>query len=818
MHSFLQDFRYGLRLLGKNLGLSIVIILILAIGIGASSALYSIIDGAWIHPFPYKYEGQFIVLRAKYPRRDLTSWFFSVPEYFDLRRLNHVFTETAALRHLDMTIEEGDAAERVSVAEATASLFRLTNVPTLLGRTFTVEDDRPGAEKVAVISYRLWQRRYHASPDIVGRQIRMNGQFYSVIGVMPPRYLFWGSDVWVPMGLNPADSDRATRRLWIAGVLRPGLPLERATAALQSWAAQIEKEHLATNPEYGGLRLWAEDVGEAVIGTLRPALLILSAAIGLVLLMSCANVANLLLARASARTREIATRMALGASRARIVRQLLAEALVFPLLGGSLGLLLATWCVPVLMSLIPPSYIAEEAIVAVNYKVLLFTIAVSLVLGLLFSLSPALQSSRPNFNEALKESGRGTMGDRRGNRIRNLLIVTEVALGVVVLTGTGLMIKSYQRLTSLRFGLQPENLVTMRVSLPEARYPQGAKLIAFYEQLQSRLATAPGVEGSAAVTTRPMSERTSTRDLILEGNAPNAGGKLPNASYRVVTPEYHRVMRVPLLQGRLLTLDDNERTRRVAIISKTMAASYWPDSDPVGQRFRLGGASGETANSTAQIDEWITVVGVVGDVAQGSFVGYQDRPEFYLSHLQQPNETRDMALIVRTRSNASTIVPLVRKEVAALDPQLAVFDVLTYDEIIARVFGPKRLALVLLAVFAGIALLLVTIGLYAIIAYSVSQRQQEIGIRISFGAQDRHVLQLIVGQGVRLTLAGIIAGMVAALFLTRLMSSLLFGVTASDPFIFVTVCLVLALLAIAASLIPARRACRLNPIAALRAE
>jgi predicted permease len=818
MPSFLQDFRYGLRLLGKNLGSSIVIILILAVGIGASSALYSIIDGAWIHPFPYKYEGQFIALRAEYPRRDLTSWFFSAPEYFELRRLNHVFTETTALRHLDMTMEEGDAAERVSVAEATASLFRLTNVPTLLGRTFTVEDDRPGAEKVAVISYRLWQRRYNASPDIVGRQIRMNGQFYNVIGVMPPRYLFWGSDVWVPIGLNPADSDRATRRLWIAGVLRPGLPLERATAELQSWVAQFEKEHLATNPEYGGLLLWAEDVGEAVIGTLRPALLILSAAIGLVLLMSCANVANLLLARASARTREIATRMALGASRARIVRQLLAEALVFPLLGGSLGLLLATWCVPVLMSLIPPSYIAEEAIVAVNYKVLLFTIAVSLVLGLLFGLSPALHSSRPNFNEALKESGRGTAGDRRGSRIRNLLIVTELALAVVVLSGTGLMIKSYQRLTSLDFGLQPKNLVTMRVSLPAARYPDAAKLTAFYEQLLSRLTTAPGVEGSAAVSTRPMAERSAARDLVIEGNAPQSAGKLLNASYRVVTPEYHRLMGVPLLQGRFLAPDDNERTRRVAVISRTMAANYWPDSDPIGQRFRLGSLSSETATSPNDTNDWITVVGVVGDVAQGLSLTHRDRPEFYLSYSQQPNETRDMALIVHARSNVSAIVPLARKEVAALDPQLAVFDVLTYDEIIARIFGPKRLALVLLAVFAGIALLLVTIGLYAIIAYSVSQRQQEIGIRISIGAQDRHVLQLIVGQGVRLALAGIIAGMVAALLLTHLMSSLLFGVTASDPFIFATVCLVLALLAIAASLIPARRACRVNPIAALHSQ
>jgi putative ABC transport system permease protein len=818
MPTFLQDFRYGLRLLGKNLGSSIVIILILAIGIGASNAQYSIIDGAWIHPFPYKYEGQFVALRAKYPRRDLTSWFFSAPEYFELRRLNHVFTETAALRHIDMTIEEGDAAERVSVTEATASLFRLTNVPTLLGRTFTVEDDRSGAEKVAVISYRVWQRRYHASPDIVGRQIRMNGQFYSVIGVMPPRYLFWGSDVWVPMGLNPADSDRAMRRLWIAGVLRRGLPLERATAELQSWAAQIEKEHLATNPEYSGLRLWAEDVGEAVIGTLRPALLILSAAIGLVLLMSCANVANLLLSRASARTREIATRMALGASRARIVRQLLAEALVFPLLGGSLGLLFATWCVPVLMSLIPPSYIAEEAVVAVNYKVLLFTIAVSLVLGLLFGLSPALQSSRPNFNEALKESGRGTAGDRRGSRIRNLLIVTEVALAVVVLSGTGLMIKSYQRVTSLDFGLQPDNLVTMRVSLPAARYPDAAKLTAFYERLLSRLEAAPGVEGTAAVSTRPMAERGAARDLVIEGSAPQSAGKLPNASYRVVTPEYHRLMGVPLLQGRFLATDDNERTRRVAVISRTMAASYWPDSDPIGQRFKLGSLSAETATSANETNDWITVVGVVGDVSQGLSLARQDRPEFYLSYRQQPEEIRDMGLIVHARNNVSAIVPLARREVAALDPQLAVFDVLTYDEIIAHVFGPKRLALVLLAVFAGIALLLVTIGLYAIIAYSVSQRQQEIGIRISMGAQDRHVLQLIVGQGVRLTLAGIIAGVGAALLLTRLMSSLLFGVTASDPFIFATVCLILALLAIAASLIPARRACRLNPIAALRSE
>jgi putative ABC transport system permease protein len=819
MNSFLQDFRHGIRLLRKNLASSLVIVLILAIGIGASSSLYSVIDGAWMHPFAYKYRGQFVVLRAKFPRRDLTSWFFSAPEYFDVRRLKHVFTETTALRHVDMNIEEGESSERISVTEATASMFSLTNNPPLLGRTFRADEDQPGGEKVAVISHRLWQHRYQGSRQIINKQIRMNGHFYTVIGVMPPRYLFWGSDVWIPLGLNAAETDRSTRRLWIAGVLAPGMTLERARAELQSFAGQIEREHLATNPEYGGFRVWIEDVGEAIIGTLKPALMILAGAVGLVLLMSCANVANLLLARASARTREIATRMALGAGRGRIVRQLLTEGLALPLIGGSLGFIVAIWCIPLLVSLIPPSYIAEEAEVGVNYKVLLFTVGVSLLLGLIFGLSPALQSSNPNFSESLNESGRGMAGERRGRRIRNLLIITEVAFAVIILTGAGLMIRSYQGLTRLHFGIRPDQLMTMRISLPEARYPDSRKTVAFYDQLLDRLASAPGVEDSAAVSTRPMAERTDARDVLLEGHARNEGGALSNASYRVVTVHYFRVMGIPLLSGRLLDLEDNEHSRRVAVISKTMATKYWPDSDPIGKRFKLGSVSSEAASTAISgANDWVTVVGVVGDVAQGRAIDSRNHPEFYLSWQQQPNESRDMAIIIRARGDHSAVMPLVRKEVRALDSQLPVFDVLSYDEIIGRVFGPKRLALVLLTIFAGIAFLLVTFGLYAIIAYSVSQRRHEIGIRMSVGAQGRDVLKLILGEGVKLTLIGITVGIVGAVMLTRLMSSLLFGVAANDPLIFLAVCLLLALTAVAACLIPARRASKIDPMIALRAE
>jgi putative ABC transport system permease protein len=819
MNAFLQDFRHGIRLLRKNRASSLVIILILAIGIGASSSLYSVIDGAWIHPFAYKYRGQFVVLRAKFPRRDLTSWFFSAPEYFDVRRLGHVFTETTALRHSDMNIEEGESSERISVTEATASMFSLTNDGPLLGRVFRPDEDQPGGEKVAVISHRLWQHRYQGSRQIINKQIRMNGHFYTVIGVMPPRYLFWGSDAWIPIGLNAAETNRSTRRLWVAGVLAPGMTLERAAAELQSFAGQIEREHLATNPEYGGVRIWIEDVGEAVIGTLKPALMILAGAVGLVLLMSCANVANLLLARASARTREIATRMALGAGRGRIVRQLLTEGLALPLIGGSLGLIVAIWCIPLLISLIPPSYIAEEAEIAVNYRVLLFTVGVSLLLGLIFGLSPALQSSNPNFSEALKESGRGTAGDQRGRKLRNLLIITEVAFAVIILAATGLMIRSYQRLTNLHFGIRPDQLMTMRISLSEARYPDSRKTVAFYAQLLDRLASTPGVQDSAAVSTRPMAERTDTRDVLLEGHAPNQGGALPNASYRVVTVHYFRVMGIPLLHGRLLGPEDNEYTRRVAVISKTMAAKCWPDSDPIGKRFKLGSVSSEAAGASISVpNEWVTVVGVVGDVAQSRAIDDRNHPEFYLSWQQQPNESRNMALVVRARGGHSAVVPLVRKEVSALDTQLPLFDVLSYDEIIGRVFGPKRLALVLLTIFAGIALLLVTIGLYAIIAYSVTQRRHEIGIRMSLGAQGRDVLKLILGHGVKLTLIGITVGITGAVMLTRLMSSLLFGVAANDPLIFLAVCLLLALTAIAACLIPAVRACHVNPVQVLRTE
>jgi putative ABC transport system permease protein len=626
---FWHDLRYGFRSITKNAGSSAAIILVLAVGIGASCALYSIIDGAWIHQNAFKFRGQWVALHAKFPKRDLTSWFFSAPEFFDIQRLTHVFAGVAALHHVDRNLGQGESAERVSVTEATANIFGLTNNPPLLGRTFGPDEDRPGGEKVAVISYRLWKNHFQSAGDIIGRVIKMDDQSYTVIGVMPPRYLLWGSDIWVPIGLSAAETDRSIRRYWISAVLRPKISLDQATQDLQRFADRTAAEHSATNPEYTGYRIWAEDVREAVIGPLKRALFVLISVVALVVLMTCANVTNLLLARASSRTREIATRLALGATRGRIVRQLLTESLPLAAIAGSLGFLLAVWGVPVLMSLIPPTFIAEEAEIKVNYSVLLFALSTSLMMALIFGLSPALQSSRPNFSETLKGSGRGQSSDRSVRMVRDLLVIGEVGLAVVILSSTGLIVQSYVQLNNVHVGFESHHLATMRVSLPDTRYPTSGTAIRFYHDLLTNISSLPGIQAMAAVSTRVTWERPDARDFVPEGRS--LDGSIPNAACRVITPGYFKAMGIPVLSGRVFTEQDNDRSLRVAVISKTMAKNHWPGVNPVGQRFRLGAVNSEAASVIeSAADQPITIVGVVDDVVQGRTIDLPIRSEFYL--------------------------------------------------------------------------------------------------------------------------------------------------------------------------------------------
>lgn len=819
MQTLLQDLRYGLRMAVKNPGFSLVVVLILALGIGISSTLFSIIDGALLHPFAYKDGERAVVLHQKFPRKNLTTFFFSVPEYLDLRSLNHVFEDVAAMRHLSLNITEGDNPERIFGVRVTANAFTMTGVGPYLGRTFRPDEDRPGGPNVVVLSHHFWKSRFLSDPQIVGKTIKLNDESYTVIGVMPSRYRWWGADVWLPMGLNTADTDRTRRSLWIAGWLRPGMTIDQAALEFQGLANRIEQEQGSAVPEYVGWQIMTQSILEAIIRDLKPTLLILLGAVALIVVISCANAANLLLARASARKKEIAVRIALGAGRLRIIRQLLTESLVLSMISGAFGFLLNYLALDTLVALIPASYISSEAEIVANYSAFIFTLGVSMLVGVVFGVIPAWQSSNANLSEVLKEGGRRSSGDIRGRRARSLLVVAEIALALVVLIGAGLMIRSYMQLTEIKPGFNADNVLTMRISLPESRYADGQQVASFYEELLRRVNAIPGVESSAAVSGRPMSE-IAAQDFSIEGRPADAAGGLANADYRVITPDYFDMMQIPIRRGRYFTRQDVPESQLVAIINQTMANQYWPDEDPIGKRIRLGNqytATSSLRESSAE-SSWLTIVGVVADAKQRPDMLRQIRPEFYLPHLQRANISRDMALLVRGSVEPASLTTAVRDQVRSLDPQQPAYEVWTLEEIVARALGPKRLSIFLLSIFGIIALLLATIGLYATIAYSVSQRTHEIGIRMALGAQKGDVLRLILSQGLRLTLIGLGVGLVLAITLTRLMSSLLYGVSATDPVTIICISLILTVVALLASYIPALRATKVDPGVVLRFE
>ena len=820
MDIFLQDLRYGFRLLYKRPGFSTVVVIILAIGIGISSALYSIIDGAWLNPDPYENKGQWVAVRGNFPRKNLTSWFFSIPEFYQMSKSDAIFSDVAALRHINMNLSDRDTPERVFGAGVTAEAFSMTGVRPYLGRVFTAEEDRPGGENVAVMSYRLWQRRYQGQQDILGQAIKINDQIYTVIGVMPNRYLLWGADMWVPLRLNPSDADRSARSYWVAGILKPDISVGRASAMMQDFAQQMEQDNLGTTPEYQGLRLWVEDVSEAVLGPLKGTLIVLLGAVFFVLAISCANVGNLLLVRATSRRKEVAVRMAMGASRSRIVSQLLVESLILSLLGGLIGYFIARWSVPLLVSLIPPAFIAAEAEIKVSLSVFLVSVAVSLCMWLLFSLIPALQSSKLKIAETLKEAGRKGSGDNQSRKARSVLVVAEMALALIILVGTGLMIRSYMMLTNVELGFDPSDVLSMRISLPETKYREGQRAINFFEELDRRVKALPGVQDSAFVSTRPMSERADSQDFSVEGRPLSDAGGLSSAVYRTVSPDYFNVMKIQLVKGRYITDQDQADSLRVAVISETMAKQYWPDADPIGQRVKFGNQDTERVvqGNVNPEDQSATIVGVVKDVRQARALDGRIRPEFYVPQRQRGLHSLDMALLVQTTGNASSLTEAIRRQVQALDPQQPVYDVLPYDEIVGLAFGPKRLALVLLSLFAAIALVLATVGLYAIVSYFVSERTNEIGIRMALGAQPKDVLKQVLMEGIKLALLGIVVGLIGAYILTRVMASLLYGVSTTDVFTFAVVPMILIVVTLIACYFPARRATKVDPVIALRFE
>ena len=803
-----QDLRYGLRTMLKNPAFTIIAVVALALGIGANTAIFSVVNSILLRPLPFKDPDRLVFIWHAYPKLNLMAP-VSPPGFMDYRARGDVFESAAASVGASVNLTGEGEPERIQLRAVTASYFPTLGVMPALGRTFLDEEDQPGHDHVVILSNGLWQRRFGADPSIVGKTITLDGEGYNVVGVMPESFRLFGQDnIWAPLALSAeqlAPNRRRSEFLMMVARLRPGVTLGQAQAAMNAVAGQIQQDNPQSFPSDGSWGLQVKPVYEEMVADIRPALLVLLGAVGFVLLIACANVANLLLARASGRRREIAIRTALGAGRGRLVRQLLTESVLMSLVGGGLGLLLAVWGVDVLIKL-NENNIPRSQEIGIDGRVLAFTFGLSLLTGVLFGLVPALQASKTELTEALKEGGRGSAGRHR-TRFRNLLVVSEIALALVLLIGAGLMVKSFARLLHVNPGFDPQNLLTMQVALPSTKYREPAQRADFYRQTLEKIRSLPGVQAAGAVSNLPLSGSVSSGFFSIEGQEYSPGQQLPHGDIRSATTEYLQAMSIPLSKGRYFNDRDTDANTLVTIIDETIARLYWPDSDPIGKRIAF--------NRPDDTKVWIEIVGVVGAVKHKA-LDADYRGQIYLPHAQSPRG--GMYLVVRTLGEPSSMTAMVRSAIQAVDKDQPVYRVMTMEALVTESVAQKRFSMLLLALFAVVAVMLAIVGLYGVMSYGVSQRTHEIGVRMALGAQSRDVLKMVVGQGLALALIGVGVGLVAAFLLTRLMSSLLFGVSATDPYMFASIPLILAAVALLACYIPARRATKVDPMIALRYE
>ncbi|HWS54265.1 MAG TPA: ABC transporter permease [Pyrinomonadaceae bacterium] len=808
MRTLLQDVRYGLRVLAKRPGFTAVAVLTLALGIGANTAVFSLVSAVLVRPLEYRDPDRLVMVWEDDHSIGAVHDTPAPGNYADWKAQNRSFEDMAAmvLRSYDLT---GDAEpERLTAFGVTANFFPLVGVAPELGRAFTAEEDAPGANKVVVISHGLWQRRFGGETSVVGRDVLLNGEAHTVVGVMPRGFqLRWaGVDAWSPAALTPEQlADRQGHYLEVVARLRPGVTPEQADADIKAITARIAAAH----PEAAtGLSGSVVTMREEVSGAVRRPLTMLLVAVGFVLLIACANVGGVLLTRAAARGREIAVRCALGASRGRIVRQLLTESVLLGVAGGLAGLLLAMWSFAFLQQLVPVG-LREMTELSLDARVFAFTMGVSVLAGVAFGLAPALQATKADLGGALKHGGRGSVGAGQ-RRLRNAFVVAQVALSLILLVGAGLLIQTLYKLRGQYAGLRPESVLTARTQLAPNRYGEHARRAAFYEDVLARVERLPGVEAAGYTTAVPLVWKGGANGLTLEGREEPPGTNW-NANHRQVSPGYFRAIGLALRQGRHFDARDDERATPVAVVNETMAARYWPGDSVLGKRFKVGALEDPAP--------WLTVVGVVEDVRQMG-ADAPVKPEMYVPHRQAaafPHfAPRD--LVVRATVPPAGLVPAVRGAVREVDPQQPLAAVRTLDEVLGRETAQRRTGMVLLTAFAGLALLLAALGIYGVLSYFVVQHTPEIGVRMALGARAADVLRLVVGKGMALALAGVGLGLAGAFALTRLMESLLYGVSPTDPLTFGALALLLTLVALLACLVPARRATRVDPIEALRHE
>jgi predicted permease len=809
-------------MLARSPGFTLVAVLSLAIGIGANTSIFSIINALLLRPLPYRDADRLVILWNRSPGLNITEDWFSTAQYFDIKNGHHGFEQVAiAIGGNDNLTSHGEP-ERVGTIRVSSSLLPMLGQAAALGRVFTPDEDSPGKPATAVLSLGMWLRHFGADPKMIGKSVTLNGVPYEVVGIMPrafslPREVLPTLDgaeqadilLPLPMPLDAAQN-RDHEDYNIMGILKPGVSIAQAQAEMDTITARLRHDYPQTYPPNGGLTFGIVPLLEQVVGDVRPALFVLLGAGGFVLVIACANVANLLLARAIARQKEIAIRTALGASRFRIVRQVLTESVLLSLSGGVCGVFLAFWSLH-WIHVFGPKSVPRINDIGIDRVALVFTFVLSLFSGALFGLVPALRVSRLDLHTTLKDENRGTAGASavwaRGHNLRRTLVISELALCVMLLIGAGLLIRSFVRLQNVSPGFNPNSVLTLELTMSGPRYKDAQAVVATYHQLWNRLEGLPGVTASGAVTALPLSQMFAWGPITVEGRVPPPGENFINADERMVSGHYFEAMQIPLRSGRFFGEQDTSTSPKVVVIDEYMAQQLWPNQDPVGRRIHLGGITDK--------DPWQTVVGIVGRVKQYT-LDSDSRIALYLPHTQYP--ARAMNVVLRSRADPASLASAVKQQIHELDSDLPLYNVRTMKQRLDESLARRRFSMLLLTLFACVALALAAIGTYGVMAYLVTQGTREIGIRIALGATHRAIVRLIVWKGLALALCGVAIGLAGAFALSRLMRSLLFGVTPSDPFTFVVISLLLTLIALLASYIPAHRAARIDPIVSLRDE
>jgi putative ABC transport system permease protein len=811
MQTFWQDIRYGMRMLFKNPGFTLTAILTLALGIGANTAIFSIVNSVLLRPLPYNEPERLVAVYESDTRKPEVKGAYSYPNFFDLRSQNSSF-DSVSMYYMNSTTLTGiETPLNLSMVIASADLFSVLRATPQMGRTFSAEEEKPGSN-VVVISNRLWQKQFGSDPNILERSIKLNDRQYNIIGVMPAGFLFpielEAPDIWMTSALDAAGEDpqtanRGSHFMNVIARLKPGMTIEQAQADVSVIGSQLEKLHPKEN-SYRNIKLYP--FHEDLVTDYGEALWIILGAVGCVLLIACANVANLLLARATVRHKEIAIRAALGASRWQIIRQLLTESSLLAVAGGTLGLLLAWWGTEILITVIPED-LPRLSEINMDWWVLGFTFVVSLLTGIIFGLAPALQAAKIELTEAMKESARSGVSRHR-SRLRNTLVIAEVAIAVVLLIGAGLLLQSFRKLQKVDLGFDTKNVLTAEIELPDARYPKPHQAAQFYKQLLERVQNTPGVVNASAIMPQPLSGSIFRTTVEFQGRSYGHGDE-PRSMFRTIALDYLDTLKIGLVEGRDFTEQDTEKSQRVALVNEAFVKAYFPDESPLGKMVKPG------VSVDDEETPWRQIVGVVKDVKHRA-PGRDFDPELYVPHTQAAFNT--MSLVIRTQGDSQAIARILQSEVSNLDKDIPVYRLKMLEQYLGTVIAQPKFNALLLGMFGVLALILTAIGLYGVIAYSVAQRTQEIGIRMALGAQTQDVLKMILRQGLMLTAMGLAMGLVGSYFLTHLLTKLLYGIGSNDPWTFAVTSLILTAVALAACFVPARRASRTDPMIALRRD